>query len=165
MIRKINLGNKKEAIKAFNAFKTNDYVPFDIELINVHLKDINNNLSVNVFRKSSLYITSKTLWECMQPLGSKGKHNFHGLLPEEIYDSLHDLQNARCIARVCDTRTVIVTSIVASCGDPIVVIVETGSSLTFNRNANINKIVTLYPKKKLDTYLSKISKNNIFIKK
>ena len=75
MIRKINLGNKKEAIKAFNAFKTNDYVPFDIELVNSHLKNINDSLNVNVFRKRSLFITSKTLWECMQPLGAKGKHN------------------------------------------------------------------------------------------
>ncbi|MBQ6920313.1 MAG: hypothetical protein IJQ72_00230 [Bacilli bacterium] len=72
MIRKINLGNKKEAIKAFETFKANDYVPFDIELHNSHLKNINDNLDINVFRKGSLYITSKTLWECMQPLGSKG---------------------------------------------------------------------------------------------
>jgi len=164
MIRKINLGNKKEAIKAFKTFKTNDYVPFDIELINSHLKSINNTLGVNVFRKSSLFITSKTLWECMQPLGAKGKHNFHGLSPEEIYDSLHDLQNARCIVSVYGTRFVVVTGVIASCGDPIIAIVETGSPLTLNRNANINKVVTLYPKKNLDNYLNKIPKNKIKIK-
>ena len=165
MIRKINLGNKKEAIKAFKAFKANDYVPFDIELVNSHLKIINDNLEVNFFRKSSLFITSKTLWECMQPLGAKGKHNFHGLSPEEIYDSLHDLQNTKCIASVYESRFVIVTSVIASCGDPIIAIVETGSPLTLNRNANINKVVTLYPKKKLDNYLNKIPKNKIVIKK
>ena len=164
MIRKINLGNKKEAIKAFKSFKTNDYVPFDIELLNSHLKNINDNLDVNVFRKSSLFITSKTLWECMQPLGAKGKHNFHGLSPEEIYDSLHDLQNARCIVSVYGTRFVVVTGVIASCGDPIIAIVETGSPLTLNRNANINKVVTLYPKKNLDNYLNKIPKNKIKIK-
>ncbi len=38
MIRRINLGNKKEAIKAFETLKANDYVPFDIELLNSHLK-------------------------------------------------------------------------------------------------------------------------------
>ena len=38
MIRKINRGNKKEAIKAFEAFKANDYVPFDIELLNSQFK-------------------------------------------------------------------------------------------------------------------------------
>ena len=165
MIRKINLGNKKEAIKAFDTFKTNDYVPFDIELVNSHLKNINDSLNVNAFRKSSLFITSKTLWECMQPLGAKGKHNFHGLSPEEIYDSLRDLQNSKCIASVYESRFVIVTNIIASCGDPIIAIVETGSSLTLNRNANINKLVTLYPKKNLDNYLKKISKNKMTIKK
>ena len=165
MIRKINLGNKKEAIKAFNAFKTNDYVPFDIELVNSHLKNINDSLNVNIFRKGSLFITSKTLWECMQPLGAKGKHNFHGLSPEEIYDSLRDLQNTRCIASVHESRFVIVTNIIASCGDPIIAIVETGSPLTLNRNANINKVVTLYPKKNLDNYLKKVPKNKMTIKK
>ena len=165
MIRKINLGNKKEAIKAFKAFKANDYVPFDIELVNSHLKNINDNLEVNFFRKSSLFITSKTLWECMQPLGAKGKHNFHGLSPEEIYDSLHDLQNTKCIASVYESRFVVVTSVIASCGDPIIAIVEIGSPLTLNRNANINKVVTLYPKKKLDNYLNKIPQKKIVTKK
>jgi len=61
MIRKINLGNKKEAIKAFETFKAKDYVPFDIELLNSHLKSINDNLNINVFRKNSIFITSKTL--------------------------------------------------------------------------------------------------------
>ena len=165
MIRKINLGNKKEAIQAFKAFKANDYVPFDIEIVNSHLKNINDNLEVNFFRKSSLFITSKTLLECMQPLGAKGKHNFHGLSPEEIYDSLHDLQNTKCIASVYESRFVIVTSVIASCGDPIIAIVETGSPLTLNRNANINKVVTLYPKKKLNNYINNIPKSKITIKK
>ena len=101
----------------------------------------------------------------MQPLGAKGKHNFHGLSPEEIYDSLRDLQNTRCIASVRESRFVIVTNIIASCGDPIIAIVETGSPLTLNRNANINKVVTLYPKKNLDNYLKKIPKNKMTIKK
>ena len=39
MIRKINLGNKKEAVKAFETFKANDYVSLDIELLNSHLKN------------------------------------------------------------------------------------------------------------------------------
>lgn len=164
MIRKINLGNKKEAIKAFKTFKTNNYVPFDIELVNSHLKNINNSLNANVFKKSSLFVTSKTLWECSQPLGAKGKHNFHGLSPEEIYNSLHDLQNTRCIAIVNESRFVVVTSIIANCGDPIIAVVEVGSSLALNRNANINKLVTLYPKKKLNNYLNKIPKNKIIKK-
>ena len=101
----------------------------------------------------------------MQPLGAKGKHNFHGLSPEEIYDSLHDLQNTKCIASVYESRFVVVTSVIASCGDPIIAIVEIGSPLTLNRNANINKVVTLYPKKKLDNYLNKIPQKKIVTKK
>ncbi len=165
VIRRINLGNKKEAVRTLKAFKTNDYVPFDIELINSHLKNINDSLGINIFRKRSLFITSKTLWECMQPLGARGKHNFHGLSPEEVYDSLRDLQSAKCVVNVYESRFVIVTSIIAACGDPIIAVVETGSSLTLNRNANINKVVTLYPKKKLDNCLNRNSKYKIIIKK
>ena len=39
-----------------------------------------------------------------------------------------------------------------------IAIVETGSPLTLNRNANINKAVALYPKKKLDNYIKNIPK-------
>ena len=66
---------------------------------------------------------------------------------------------------VYGTRFVIVTNIIAHCGNPIIAIVETGSPLTLSRNANINKVVTLYPKKKFDNYISNIPKSKITIKK
>ena len=46
------------------------------------------------------------------------------------------------------------------------IVIETNSGLIVNNNANINKIVTIYPKSDIDNYLSKLkNKDILFIKK
>ena len=79
MIHRINLGNKKEALNALSKFKNKDYSPTDIELFNVHMKKLNDVIGYTLFYKNSLYLTSKLLWEAMQPVGNCGTHNYHGL--------------------------------------------------------------------------------------
>ena len=156
MIHRINLGNKKEALSALSKFKNKDYSPTDIELFNVHMKKLNSVLGFTLFYKNSLYLTSKLLWEAMQPVGNSGTHNYHGLEVEEIYNSLISISKATKVYKTHDDRYLIVTDVVAKCGDPIIAVIKVGSSLADIRDANINKLVTIYPKRNLELYLKRI---------
>ena len=156
MIHRINLGNKKEALSTLLKFKNKDYSPTDIELFNVHLKKLNDVLGFTLFYKNSLYLTSKLLWEAMQPVGDSGTHNYHGLEVEEIYNALISICKATKVYKTHDDRYLIVTNVVAKCGDPIIAVIKVGSSLADIRDANINKLVTIYPKRNLELYLKRI---------
>ena len=142
-------------------FKNKDYSPTDVELFNIHMKKLNDALGFTLFRKNSLYLTSKLLWEAMQPVGDSGTHNFHGLEVEEIYNALISISKSTKIYKTHDERYLIVTSVVTKCGDPIIAVVKTGSSLADIRNANINKLVTIYPKRNLEQYLKRIKNEPI----
>ena len=155
MIHRINLGNKKESLNALSKFKNKDYSPTDIELFNVHMKKLNSALGFTLFYKNSLYLTSKLLWEAMQPVGNIGTHNYHGLEVEEIYNALISISKATKVYKTHDDRYLIVTNVVAKCGDPIIAVIKVGSSLADIRDANINKLVTIYPKRNLELYLKR----------
>ena len=54
---------------------------------------------------------------------------------------------------------------ISSFNEPLMVIIELNSGLIVNKNANINKIVTMYPKSNLDEYLNKLDEKDILYKK
>ena len=160
----INIKNIK-AISDIEEFKKKKYIGVDIKFINVHLKNLNDLTFKNIFNKNNLYINSVTLWELMQPLGNQGSHNFHSLLPEDIYYALNNLTEPYCIINAKFSRYAVVPSSTSSFNELLMVIIEVGSGLFNNSNANINKIVTIYPKSELDKYLDNLDNDNILFRK
>ena len=82
----INLGNKKEAIKAFEAFKANDYVSFDIELLNSHLKNINDRV----------YPTTNELCDYLDELAEKVKETITKIeavnsTPSDVHEIVNEV--------------------------------------------------------------------------
>ena len=142
----INVGHKESALSLLRLIKDNDYVPFDIRITNSHIVELNKVIGKTIFRKDSLYISSRTLWEIMQPLGGKGKHHFHNLKPEEIFDTLEQLKYSKNISLSYDGRYLIIT--LSSNGlDQSAVIIEPNGSLKGIKGLNVARIVTIYPYK------------------
>ena len=165
MNKNINIKNKK-AISEISKFRDKQYLPIDIRFENVYLKRINKLLQVAIFDKNDLYINSSTLWELMQPIGKTGSHNYHNLSPDDIYHALNSLMDPYCVFRVKNGRFAIIPVYISSFKEFLMVVIETNSGLITNIKANVNKIVTIYPKSNIDDYLSKIySKDILFIKK
>lgn len=82
--------------------------------------------------------------------GRDESHNFHNLSPRIIYDSLCAIKSPEAIykSRGYINRFIIVTPITYN-KEHIIVIVEIGARLVNDINANINKLVTIYPKDKV----------------
>ncbi len=159
--KRINIGNKEKAINDISQFSFKNYRSVDIEFFNIHLKVLNKTLKKNIFDKNNLYIRSSTLWELMQKEGNKGKHNFHGLTPNQIYDVLKGLLTPFCVYYSENKRIVITTFVKNTRNEKIQLVLELHSPLENNRNANINKIVSIYPKKNLDNKLSNLKPSEI----
>lgn len=145
----LNLGNKTFVLKILidlNKKKPNNY---DIRITNSHITNLNNVIGRKVFKKDALYVSSETLWEIMQPLEVEGKHHHtHELSPEEIYNALSTLKDSKEISVSYDNRFVIVTLATIYDGANLVIIVAPDSPLINDANANIIKIITIYPDKK-----------------
>ena len=101
----------------------------------------------------------------MQPVGNVGTHNFHELTPEDIINALNNLLYPECVIKVKQQRYAIIPTYISSFNEPLMVIIELNSGLIVNKNANINKIVTMYPKSNLDEYLNKLDEKDILYKK
>ena len=161
----INIKNKK-AINEINIFKEKKYSLIDVKFENVHLRDLNKLLPFDLFDKNDLFINSVTLWELMQPQGNAGAHNYHNLTPKDIYDALNLIINPYAIFRVKNERYAVVPVFISSFNEPLMVVIETGSELINKQNANVNKIVTMYPKSDIDNYLEGFKEKDIlYIKK
>ena len=156
---------KKKSIDDIKVFKDKVFVPVDVKFENVHLKELNALIGSELFSKNDLYINSKTLWELMQPLGNAGSHNYHELTPEDIYYALNDIVHPECVIKTKNERFAVIPTHISSFEEPLMVIIELNSSLIVNKNANINKIVTIYPKSNLDEYLDKLDEKDILYKK
>ena len=161
----INVGNRELASTIIAQIKENNYVPFDIRITNSHIMELNNLIGKKLFKKSTLYINSHTLWEIMQEVGDKGKHNYHGLTVEDIYDAIYSIRTPDFVYIAKSSRYAVVSSKLSHFNIPLVLIIEIGAGTTTDINANINKIVTIYPKDNLNGLITKMdSKNVLYIR-
>ena len=164
MRRKINIGNKKQACLDLKQYKNKHYDSVDIEFTNVHLLKLNDLVGFKLFDKNSLFARSSMLWEAMQPIGDRGRHNYHGLKPNEIIDALSHLISPILIYESHDDRYAIVV-ISNNNYKYIMMIFELNAGLENDRDANINKLVTIYPKSDIEKTINKIDTEKIKYKK
>ena len=164
MNRIINIKNKK-AINEIEEFKKKKYSQIDIKFCNLHLMKINELVRKHIFSKNDLYINSTTLWELMQPIGKHGSHNYHGLMPNDILTAMNNLLEPYCIFIVKESRYAVIPTCLSSFNEPLMFVVGIGAELINNKNANINKIITIYPKSNLDEFLNKLVSRKLLFKK
>ena len=160
----INIGNRKQACRELEQFKSKHYEAVEIEFTNVHLLKLNRKIGFRFFSKNSLYVSSSTLWEAMQPIGKKGKHHYHGLEPYEIVDALASLVEAFLIYETYPNRYAVLVSNISKYQN-IAVVIELHAGLRNDRNACVNKLVTLFPKDNLEKKVVHIAKERIVYKK
>ncbi len=157
----INIKSKK-AIKEIERFKHKKYVLHDIRIKNVELKVLNSLLTFQLFYKNDLFINSGTLWELMQPLGKTGSHNYHNLTPTDIYNFLSNIKYPCAIYKEKYNRIVIASSQLYSSNERLIIIIEGSAGLITNKDANIYKIVTIYPKSDLEKTIKKLKPSDIY---
>ena len=148
MIKIINIGEKELAIRAITEIKENDYVPFDVEIRNSHITELNKILGKKVFKNNSLHIGSQTLFEIMRPNGGKGKHHHHGLTPDAIFNALSTLRLSKEVSLSYDNRYLIVTLATILENVNIAIIITPKGNLKDNQKRYVNRIITMYPYKK-----------------
>ena len=160
MHKVINIKVPEHAIEALEYYKSKKTRLMDIRLSNTELKTINKLTGINLFSKNDLFVGSDTLYEIMQPVGGKDRHNYHGLTPKELVEVFNNLINPYCVFFTDLGRLGIISTIISESGHPLMVVIEIGAGLISNSDANINKMLTMYPKDKLNKYLgsSKVKK-------
>ena len=164
MERTINIANREKAIENLKDYKEKKYVLTDVKFLNVHLREINKLLEFDIFVKNDLFINTISLWELMQPLGDKGGHNYHDLSPEDIVDALSSITEPYCILKTEISQYAILSTTISHFGEPLMVIIEVGAGLDKNINANINKLVTMFPKRDIDKSLEHKDPKDILYK-
>ena len=143
-MKEINIRKKKEAIEELTKFKNKKYTGMDVRLVNTNLRVINKNIKTDIFDKNDLFVLSDTLYAIMSSLDEKvEQHHPHGLTPEALLEALCNLQYSKEVYRSYDLRYEIITTTLF--GKKAKVIIEKNAALVENLNANINKLVTLYP--------------------
>ena len=147
MPKDINLGNEKSALEVLTKIQEKKTTAVDIRIINSHIVSLNTIIERRVFKKDALYVSSETLWEIMQPVGGTGKHNHHGLTPQNLFDALSSIKSPKEIYVSYDNRYLIVTLATIIDGANLVVIVQPNCPLNNNLLANAIKVITIYPKK------------------
>lgn len=164
MNKEINLAKKNEAIENLSKFKVKSYYQ-DIKLTNVHLIELNELIGLNLFKKNDIYVYSLTLWELMQPIGKKGKHHYHGLEACEIYDVLSNITKPFIIFKTYENRIALVIEL-SILNTFYLIIIEQNSGLLNDRFANINKLISIYPRNNINKKIEKLNKTDIlYIKK
>ena len=161
MARTINIANREKAIENLKEYKNKKYVLSDVRFENVHLKEVNKLLGYDIFSKNDLFINTISLWELMQPLGEKGGHNYHDLSPEDIVDALSSITEPYCILKTEISQYAILSTTISHFGEPLMVIIEVGAGLDKNINANINKLVTMFPKGDIERTIKNMNVRNL----
>ena len=104
MNQTINIGNKDATLLFLTNLKNSKYQLTDIRLNNTHISDLNAVLGRKVFKNDVVFISSRTLWEVMQPIGGSGKHNYHGLTPENVYEAISTMRHSKNVTLSYDNR-------------------------------------------------------------
>ena len=165
MNKTINIANREKAIEDLQNYKEKQYVLTDIRFINVHLREINKLLESDIFDKNDLFINTISLWELMQPIGDKGGHNYHDLSPKDIVDALSSITEPYCILKTEISQYAILSTTISHFGEPLMVIIEVGAGLDRNINANVNKLITMFPKGDIERTIKNMDvKNLLYLK-
>ncbi len=157
----INVKNIEEAVKSLNHYAKKDRGHFDVRFRNVHLCLLNETIGRTIFRKNDLYVDASTLYELMQPIGRHRSHNSHGLDPLQIINCLNDLNKTVSIIRSHLDRLCVFTSYLEDKNSSMILVIDRCSNLPNNLTALVNKLITIYPKRKVREYLSRCKKEDI----
>ena len=155
----INLGTPLRAAEIIDELGKKRLAYADVRFQNVHLKKINDLIGRRVFTKNDLFMDAGGLWDILQEEdGTIGRyHHHHGLSPTFIISALSSLQDPELVILECQTHRYIVVTLSVD-GKVVLAVIETDAPLRNNRNANINKLVTLYEKNDFPDYLRRIKK-------
>ena len=160
MIKNINV-KSEDALQELTQFKDKQFVRCDVRFQNVHLTNVDKLIGSNLFIKNDLFVNSQTLWSLMQEKGRDTSHNHHGLTPVDILDALSNIQNPYCVFITKYERISVIVSCLSHYGEPLMAIIEIGSSLIDDMNANVNKLVTMHPKDNVDKIVNKLSQDKL----
>ncbi len=161
MFKAINIQNKKEANASLQMLKEKQY-NCDIKFTNVHLRKLNKLIKANLFLKNDMFVETGTLWDLMQPLGDSRKHHFHELTPQDILETLQNIIAPYCVLENEEGRIEILSSINSHFGVPLIVVIELNSGLKNKQSANVNKMVTMFPKRNAELYISKFKIDKVY---
>ena len=161
MRRTINVKDTKNAVKDMVEYAERDRGHFDVKLTNVHLCALNELARRTIFRKNDLYVDASTLYELMQPIGRHRSHNSHGLDPLQIINCLNDLNKTVSIIRSHLDRLCVFTSYLEDKNSSMILVIDRCSNLPNNLTALVNKLITIYPKRKVREYLGRCKKEDI----
>ena len=114
----INIRNVKQTLQLLNKIKNKKFRSIDIEIINVHLLSINDLARKKIFKNNTLYVNSDTLYELMLPIGVKGSHNSHELVPDDILMMLTNFDNPYCVLEGKNKRYMIVSTKLSHFNEP-----------------------------------------------
>lgn len=145
MQKNINLGDKESAIDILRNLKENKYEFLEIRVRNSHIKDLNNVLGRKIFKNDVVYANAIMFWEIMQPVGGKGKHHYHNLSPENVYEALSTMRYSNNVTISYDNRYVIVTLATIAGGISIAAIVTPDGHTKQSNKKNVIRIITMYP--------------------
>lgn len=145
MQKNINLGDKGSAIDILRNLKENKYESLEIRVRNSHIKDLNNVLGRKIFKNDVVYANAIMFWEIMQPVGGKGKHHYHNLSPENVYEALSTMRYSNNVTISYDNRYVIVTLATIAGGISIAAIVTPEGHTKQLNKKNVIRIITMYP--------------------
>lgn len=156
-----NIKQKKSCLDELQRLKRKEYAYHEIRIQNLHIKNMDFLIGRKIFGKNELYVNPRTLWADMQKGNGERPHHFHNLDIYDIYNALNNLRNPNAIykSNFFTNRYVVATDALFQNKIPIIVIIEVGAPLVNRSDANINKIITIYPKDKIST------KNNTLIYK
>ena len=146
LLKIINIGKERDAIEKLESIKNGVPSNADIKVINVHLTDLNKVIGFYTFKQADIFVREKTLWEIMQPIGTRGEHHYHGLAPEMVYNAFKHLRHSHIIKKTYNDRFLIITPAMTLTGEYIGVVIEIEISIIDKKKRN--KLVSMYPKNK-----------------
>ncbi len=161
MKKYINIKDKETAIKELAKYKDKKYLSV-VRFVNVNLKQINEVVGFTLFHKNDLFVEAETLYDLMHQKGNRGvKHNYHGLSAEQIIKSLNRIKMLFCILKEDIDRYAISLIAESDSSLPMLIVIQINASLENDLNAKINKLVTIFPKDRIKTFIKGFSTSNI----
>ena len=163
--KSINIKNHSQSLKVLEKFKNKNYGGIDIKIENLYLKKLNDLTRKKIFNKNDAYISAETLWSIMQEEPGEDIHHHHGLKENDILNGLRSITDPHLIIQAEFNRYLIVSLFISSFGLPLMIVVEINAVLRKDSKANVNKIVTIYPKDDIQGLMAKTPKSQLLYKK